>query len=52
MAGPLEGLLVVDATWGMPGSIAGMVLADYGARVVMLERPHASYSARATEVRL
>ena len=42
MAGPLEGLLVVDATWGMPGSIAGMVLADYGARVVKLERPHAT----------
>ena len=40
MAGPLEGLLVVDASWGMPGSIAGMVLADYGARVVKLERPH------------
>ena len=39
MAGPLEGLLVVDATWGLPGSIAGMVLSDYGARVVKLERP-------------
>src|SRR5580765_2594140 len=41
MAGPLEGLLVVDSTWGLPGSIAGMVLADYGARVVELERPQA-----------
>jgi crotonobetainyl-CoA:carnitine CoA-transferase CaiB-like acyl-CoA transferase len=37
--GPLSGLLVVDTTWGMPGSIAGMLLADYGARVVKLERP-------------
>ncbi|MET0578478.1 MAG: CoA transferase, partial [Ilumatobacteraceae bacterium] len=40
MAGPLEGLVVIDASWGLPGSIAGMVLADYGARVVKLERPH------------
>ncbi len=40
MAGPLEGLLVIDTTWGMPGSVAGMLLADYGARVVKLERPH------------
>ena len=42
MPGPLEGLLVVDTTWGMPGSIAGMVLCDYGARVVKLERPHST----------
>ena len=37
---PFDELLVIDTTWGMPGSIAGMVLADYGARVVKLERPH------------
>ena len=41
MPGPLEGLLVIDTTWGLPGSIAGMLLADYGARVVKLERPDA-----------
>src|ERR1700730_7403795 len=41
MSGPLEGLLVIDTTWGLPGSIAGMLLADYGARVVKLERPGA-----------
>ena len=40
MAGPLDELLVIDTTWGMPGSIAGMALADYGALVVKLERPH------------
>jgi crotonobetainyl-CoA:carnitine CoA-transferase CaiB-like acyl-CoA transferase len=39
MAGPLDGLVVIDASWGMPGAIAGMLLADYGARVVKIERP-------------
>ncbi|HKA03431.1 MAG TPA: CoA transferase, partial [Acidimicrobiales bacterium] len=39
MPGPLDGLLVVDATWGMPGAVATLMLADYGARVVKLERP-------------
>lgn len=39
MPGPLDGLLVIDATWGMPGAVAGMLLADYGATVVKLERP-------------
>ena len=37
--GPLDGLLVIDTSWGLPGSLAGMLLADYGARVVKLERP-------------
>jgi crotonobetainyl-CoA:carnitine CoA-transferase CaiB-like acyl-CoA transferase len=39
MPGPLDGLLVVDATWGMPGAVTTLMLADYGARVVKLERP-------------
>ncbi|MBF6347569.1 MULTISPECIES: CaiB/BaiF CoA transferase family protein [Nocardia] len=39
MAGPLDGLVVVDASWGMPAAISTMLLADYGARVVKLERP-------------
>lgn len=39
MAGPLDGLVVIDASWGMPAAIATMMLADYGARVVKLERP-------------
>ena len=37
--GPLEGIVVVDAGWGMPSAVAGMLLADYGARVVKVERP-------------
>jgi crotonobetainyl-CoA:carnitine CoA-transferase CaiB-like acyl-CoA transferase len=39
MAGPLEGLVVVDATWGMPAGIASHLLADYGATVIKVERP-------------
>ena len=39
MAGPLDGLVVIDASWGMPAAISTMLLADYGARVVKLERP-------------
>jgi crotonobetainyl-CoA:carnitine CoA-transferase CaiB-like acyl-CoA transferase len=41
MTGPLEHLLVLDTTWGPPGSIAGVLLSDYGARVVKVERPAA-----------
>jgi crotonobetainyl-CoA:carnitine CoA-transferase CaiB-like acyl-CoA transferase len=37
--GPLAGLLVVDRTWGLPGALAGMLFADYGATVVKIERP-------------
>lgn len=39
MSGPLSGLLVIDTSWGLPGSLAGMLLADNGAIVVKLERP-------------
>lgn len=39
MPGPLHGLVVVDAGWDMPSAVGGMILADYGARVVKLERP-------------
>jgi crotonobetainyl-CoA:carnitine CoA-transferase CaiB-like acyl-CoA transferase len=39
MPGPIEGLAVVDASWGAPGAIASMILADYGAQVVKVERP-------------
>jgi len=39
MAGPLDGLVVVDASWGMPAAISTMMLADYGARVIKIERP-------------
>lgn len=37
--GPLEGLIVVDASWGMPGSVATLLLADNGATVIKVERP-------------
>jgi crotonobetainyl-CoA:carnitine CoA-transferase CaiB-like acyl-CoA transferase len=46
MSAPLDGLLVVDASWGMPGAVAGMLLADYGARVVKVERPGGGPDAR------
>jgi crotonobetainyl-CoA:carnitine CoA-transferase CaiB-like acyl-CoA transferase len=36
--GPLESLVVVEATSGMAGAIAGRLLADYGAEVVRLSR--------------
>jgi crotonobetainyl-CoA:carnitine CoA-transferase CaiB-like acyl-CoA transferase len=36
--GPLESLLVVEATSGMSGALAGRLLADYGADVVRLSR--------------
>jgi crotonobetainyl-CoA:carnitine CoA-transferase CaiB-like acyl-CoA transferase len=39
LRGPLEGLLVFDASWTAPGAITSMLLADYGARVVKVERP-------------
>lgn len=39
MAGPLDTLVVIDASQVMPGAIAGMLLADHGATVVKVE-PH------------
>lgn len=39
MSGPLDHLVVVDASRVMPGSIAGMLLADHGAEVIKVE-PH------------
>ncbi len=37
--GPLAGLRVLDLSWGMPSSVATMLLADYGAEVIKVERP-------------
>ncbi|MEV5647089.1 CoA transferase [Nocardia sp. NPDC052254] len=48
MPGPLDGLVVVDASRGMPAGIATMMLADYGARVVKVERPGYTPGAEAT----
>jgi crotonobetainyl-CoA:carnitine CoA-transferase CaiB-like acyl-CoA transferase len=39
MPGPLEGLTVLDSGWGAPTAIAGLILADFGARVIKVERP-------------
>jgi crotonobetainyl-CoA:carnitine CoA-transferase CaiB-like acyl-CoA transferase len=36
---PLSGLTVVDASWGMPGAVASLLMADYGATVIKVERP-------------
>jgi crotonobetainyl-CoA:carnitine CoA-transferase CaiB-like acyl-CoA transferase len=36
--GPLSGTLVVDTSRGFAGAFAGMLLADYGATVVKIER--------------
>lgn len=45
MAGPLEHIVVVDASTVMPGSILGMLLADHGAQVIKVEPPGGAYFA-------
>ena len=35
---PCSGLKVIDLTQGMSGPMATMILADYGARVIKVER--------------
>src|SRR5262245_31134895 len=37
--GALDGLRVLDFTWGFGGAIASLLLADYGAEVVRIEPP-------------
>src|SRR5215207_9923712 len=39
MTGVLDGLRVLDLTWGIAGPIATMLLADHGAAVTRVERP-------------
>lgn len=39
MAGPLEGLTIVEMAGLGPGPFAAMMLADHGARVIRVERP-------------
>jgi crotonobetainyl-CoA:carnitine CoA-transferase CaiB-like acyl-CoA transferase len=39
MAGPLDGVLVVDLTRALAGPHAGMMLGDLGARVIKVETP-------------
>jgi crotonobetainyl-CoA:carnitine CoA-transferase CaiB-like acyl-CoA transferase len=39
MAGPLDGLKVLDLSWGIAGPLTSMLLADQGALVTKIERP-------------
>ena len=39
MSGVLQGLKVIDLSWGMAGPMAGMLLSDHGAEIVRIERP-------------
>src|SRR5688500_17900714 len=39
MASVLDGIRVLDLSWGVAGPIAGMLLSDHGADVVKIEPP-------------
>ena len=39
MPGPCSGLTVLDFSWGMPGALCTLVMADFGADVIKVEPP-------------
>src|SRR5438874_2418111 len=39
MAGPCDGLVVLDFSWGMAGGLATAILADFGSEVIKVEPP-------------
>jgi crotonobetainyl-CoA:carnitine CoA-transferase CaiB-like acyl-CoA transferase len=39
MPGPCAGLIVLDFSWGMPGALCTLVMADFGADVIKVEPP-------------
>ena len=51
-SGPLAGIKVVDLTRGIPGAIATMLLADYGADVLKLQNPSGDVSTPASMAEL
>jgi alpha-methylacyl-CoA racemase len=46
MAGPLQGLRIIELAGIGPGPFAGMMLADHGAEVIRVDRPGARIDAR------
>lgn len=50
--GTLDGYIVIELAGLGPAPMAGMILADMGARVIRIERPGASSAARSVDVSL
>ena len=47
MAGPLQGIRIIELAGIGPGPFAGMMLADHGAEVIRVDRPGARIDAPA-----
>jgi crotonobetainyl-CoA:carnitine CoA-transferase CaiB-like acyl-CoA transferase len=50
--GVLEGIEVLDLSWGISGPMTGMLLADHGARVTRIERPEGDPFAQTSGYRV